>query len=185
MEHDDDPAARTWQCSLVHELDRSEAATRERARLLARRLGDVQPTSVLDELAAHAEVSLAELAALAPPADGRRLGLVLSALRDHLLDGLLDLEHAYRAVLLGAHRGLDLVQLLQPLARARQELDLADWCGRWLDRRRPLVDEAARNLEWFAGDPARAREPTTRLAHGLRSLANRLEGAAGRLHLRT
>lgn len=178
-----------WLSTLVHELFQTERSAKVHPIVEAERLGDVPPARVLRAVSAHAELALAELPPLVkrhqlPDSKvGRLVGSTFSTLRDRMFDLLLSAEKSYRGTLLGIRHGVDLVELIQYVAREDGDMVLVEWCGRWLERRRPLVEEAARELKWFAADPDRARAPARQnpLATGWRSLVHRFERVAGRL----
>lgn len=178
-----------WLSTLVHELFQTERSAKVHPIVEAERLGDVPPARALRAVSAHAERALAELPPLVkrhqlPDSKvGRLVGSTFSTLRDRMFDLLLSAEKSYRGTLLGIRHGVDLVELIQYVAREAGDLVLVEWCGRWLERRRPLVEEVARELKWFAADPDRARAPAKQspLAAGWRSLVHRFERVAGRL----
>jgi hypothetical protein len=158
----------TWLANLVRELFQTEQSAKLHPVVEAERLGDVPPATVLRAVAAHATEALAELPPLVErhrlpdSPGGRAVGAAFSAVRDHLADLLLTRETSYRGTLLGMRHGVDLVELVQYVAREDGDAALADWCAAWLERRRPLVEAAARELAWFAANPAPARAPAKR-----------------------
>ena len=184
-----DRADHAWLANLVRELFQTEESAKHHPMLEAERLGEVPPAMALRAVAAHARRTLAELPPLVRRHDlpvsngGRRLGAAFSTIRDRLADLLLTAERSYRGTLLGMRHGVDLVILIQNVARMEGDASLANWCDHWLERRRPLVEAAAQELAWFAANPARAREPAkdNPLAAGLQALVSGLEQLGARL----
>jgi hypothetical protein len=178
-----------WLATLVRELFQTERSARSHPIVEADRLGDVPPAQVLRSVAAHASEALEQLPPLVARLDlpvsegGKTIGAAFSSIRDHLLDMLLSVEKSYRGTLLGMRHGVDLVELVHYTAREQGDAALAEWCGAWLERRRPLVEAAARELAWFAANPSRAREPakSNPLAIGLQALVHGVEQLAERL----
>lgn len=178
-----------WLANLVRELFQTEESAKDHPLIEAQRLGDVPPAEALRAVSAHARRALAELPPLVRRHDlpvsngGRSVGAAFSAVRDHLADLMLTAERSYRGTLLGMRHGVDLVILIQSVARAEGDVSLANWCGHWLERRRPLVEAAAHELAWFAANPERAHMPAkdNPLAVGLQALVNGFERLAGRL----
>ncbi len=178
-----------WLANLVRELFQTEQSAKVHPRIEAERLGDVAPSKVLLAIAAHAESALAELPPLVvrhnlPNSTGGKLvGAAFSSLRDHFVDLLLSSEKSYRGTLLGMRHGVDLVELVQYVAREEGDTSLTQWCATWLEKRRPLVEAAAGELAWFAANPDRAREPAkdNPLALGLQALVNGFEQIADRV----
>lgn len=184
-----DRAEHAWLANLVRELFQTEQSAKLHPVIEAERLGDVPPAHVLRAVAEHAKTALAELPPLVERHDlpvsegGKTVGAAFSSLRDHFADLLLNAEKSYRGTLLGMRHGVDLVELIEYAARHEGDVQLAEWCARWLGTRRPLVEAAARELAWFAANPARAREPAkdNPLALGLQALVNGFETIAERL----
>lgn len=184
-----DRADHAWLANLVRELFQTEESAKHHPMLEAERLGEVPPAMALRAVAAHARRTLAELPPLVRRHDlpvsngGRRVGAAFSTIRDRLADLLLTAERSYRGTLLGMRHGVDLVILIQSVARMEGDTSLANWCDHWLERRRPLVEAAAQELAWFAANPARAREPAkdNPLAAGLQALVSGLEQLGARL----
>lgn len=184
-----DRADHAWLANLVRELFQTEESAKEHPMLEAERLGEVPPAVALRAVAAHARRTLAELPSLVRRHDlpvsngGRRVGAAFSTIRNRFADLMLTAERSYRGTLLGMRHGVDLVILIQSVARMEGDGGLANWCDHWLERRRPLVEAAAQELAWFAANPARAREPArdTPLAAGLQALISGLEQLGARL----
>ncbi len=179
----------TWFSNLVRELFQTEQSAKDHPRIEADRLGDVPPSAVLRAIADHAEAALAELPPLVSRYElpvstgGKIVGAAFSSLRDHFVDLLLNSEKSYRGTLLGMRHGVDLVELVQYVARQENDTALAQWCTTWLDKRRPLVESAAGQLAWFAANPTRAVEPAkdNPFALGLQALVSGFEQIADRV----
>ena len=178
-----------WLANLVRELFQTEQSAKVHPRIEAERLGDAPPSHVLLAISAHAEAALAELPPLVVrhnlpnSTSGKLVGAAFSSLRDHFVDLLLSSEKSYRGTLLGMRHGVDLVELIQYVAREEGDTSLTQWCATWLEKRRPLVEAAAGELAWFAAHPDRAREPAkdNPLALGLQALVNGFEQIADRV----
>lgn len=180
----------TWLALLVHELFQTEESARDHCRVEADRLGDCPPAQVLREVSLHAGDALVELPPLMRRHDlpagigGRRVGAALSGVRDYLADVLLSAEKSYRATLLGMRHGVDCIELLMDVAERHGDLDLAAWAELWLERRRPLVEAAARELAWFADHPGQATapaKPDNALARGIHAFLDVFGRAVRRL----
>jgi len=184
----DRTADHAWLSSLVRELFQTEQSAKDHPVREAERLGSVPPAEALRAVSAHARRALAELPALVsrhhlPVSNGgRRVGAAFSVVRDHFADLLLSAERSYRGTLLGMRHGVDLVLLIQSVAREQGDPALATWCGNWLERRRPLVEAVARELSWFAANPSCAFEAAkpNPLALGLQALVHGFERLAER-----
>lgn len=181
---------RAWLDLLAHEMFQTEQSAVDHPRVEAERLGDTPPARVLRAVADHAKTALAELTPLMRRSDlvvsrgGKAVGAAFSRIRDHFADLLLSREKSYRATLLGMRHGVDLVELVATLARSDGDLELAEWCEGWLVVRRPLVEDAARALAWFAEHPERATEAARSdnpLALGLHTLMRRYQHVTRRL----
>lgn len=191
MQHsqDLDRADHAWLANLVRELFQTEESAKDHPLIEAERLGEVSPADALRAVAAHARRTLAELPPLVRRHDlpvsngGRRIGAAFSTIRNRFADLMLTAERSYRGTLLGMRHGVDLVILIQSVARMEGDVSLANWCDHWLERRRPLVEAAAQELAWFAANPARAREPAKdgTLAVGLQALVSGFEQFGARL----
>jgi hypothetical protein len=116
-------------------------------------------------VAAHADAALLELTELArmhglPRSTlGSLLGALFSEARERIVDHLIDAERSYRGTLLGMRHGLDVMRMFGTCATLAQYDGLSAWAEGWLSLRTPLVDEAERQLAWFAlhADRALAR----------------------------
>jgi hypothetical protein len=78
----------------------------------------------------------------------------LAALRDLVVDRLVQGERAYRIALLDLRHGVDAVKMLREVTRNDHLLGVIRWCDDWLRDRRPLVARAERELDWFSAAPA-------------------------------
>jgi hypothetical protein len=181
---------RVWLDLLAHEMFQTEQSACDHPRVEAARLGDVAPARALLAVADHATAAMAELTPLmrrnhlVVSPGGRAVGAAFSRVRDRFADLLLSSEKSYRATLLGMRHGVDLVELVMSTAREDDDPELAAWCERWLATRRPLVEAAARELEWFAQHPERATDAAcqdSRIAVGLHALLRRWQYAAHRV----
>jgi hypothetical protein len=181
---------RDWLALLSHELYQTEQSACDHPIVEAKRLGDVPPAAALRAVAEHAAAALPELKPLLSREDrptpglGRTIGAAFSFVRDHAADLLLSSEKSYRGTLIGMRHGVDLVELVLDVAEAQGEPELADWCRRWLDNRRPLVEAAARELAWFAANPEAATAAAKRenpLARGLHAVFAGCQRAIRRL----
>lgn len=174
---------RAWLSALMRELFQTERSAKSHPTLEAERLGDNPPGRAMRAVAEHATATLDDLPRLAQAhglpvsAGGEAVGKVFSLLRDSLGDLLLNMERSYRGTLLGMRHGLDLVTLLRDVALLDEDEELVEWCTTWIDKRRPLVDAAADELEWFALRPERATAPakTGALAEGVQLVARGFE----------
>jgi hypothetical protein len=147
---------------LGRELLQTETSASVHCRREAARLPGTPVADVLLKVAQHAEESLAHLPAVIRYHPGLRIGhtfgRLLSALRQGVIDRLVDRERSYRGTLLGMHHGLDLVRLVLQFAIEQQQPELENWCRAWLETREALVERATRQLDWFAQHPREAIE---------------------------
>lgn len=177
-----------WLANLVRELFQTEQSAARHPRIEVERLGDVPPAQVLRAVAAHADSALSELPTLVKQyglpvsLGGRAVGSAFSMIRNQLTDLFFTLERSFRGTLLGMRHGVDLVTLVEQVARRDGATALADWCLMWLERRRALVADAERALAWFADHPEAAQKAARRrpLAMGLQALVSGLEHASDR-----
>ena len=179
-----------WLELLVPEMFQTEQSACDHPLVEAERLGDVPPARVLRAVAEHATVALAELTELMMRRDlpvsrgGQTVGAALSKIRDLAIDVLISSEKSYRGTLIGMRHGIDLVELTGAVAREHGDAEFADWCGQWLESRRPLVEAAARELAWFAANPERATDPArldSPVARGLHAFIRGCQHLAERL----
>jgi hypothetical protein len=151
---------------LARELMQTETSAMVHPRREAARLLGTPLAEALLAVAAHAERSLASMpSSLRQQPDtglGKHLGVMLSNLRQVVIDRVVDRERSYRGTVMGIHHGIDLVRLMVPLAKLRGELPLVAWFEQWLDERRPLVERAVDQLAWFAENPKQACERGTK-----------------------
>jgi hypothetical protein len=151
---------------LARELFQTETSAVVHGRREASRLAGTPVASALLQIAAHAEASLATL----PPSFrqdmtlklGEPVGKLFSNVRQLFVDRMIDRERSFRGTLLGCRHGIDLVRLLQPLAVRLGEASLAEWCTNWLETRERLVEQATRQLTWFASHAEEAVQSGTR-----------------------
>lgn len=149
--------------TLFPEFFQTERSAERHPMLEARRLSDTPLAAPLRAVSEHATSSLAELSRLASARGhgasrlGEKIGRLFSTIRDRFADHLIDTERSYRGTLLGIRHGLDLVVLVAAVARARGDLELAEFCDRWLETRTRMANELQARLAWFADHPERAR----------------------------
>ncbi len=147
---------------LGRELYQTETSAVVHSRREAARLLDTPVAAALLQVAEHAELRLANLPRAIKQRPnlriGKSAGRFLSAMRQLVIDRLVDRERSFRGTLLGMHHGIDLVRLIQSLATEQGETELANWCRSWLETRVPLVEQATAQLEWFARHPREAIE---------------------------
>lgn len=136
----------------------------------ARRLGSSPPAEALRSVAAHATQLRPRFDAIALPRQpvglrmGRFVGEIFSGLRYAIADRVLSAERSYRATLLGLRHGFDCARLLREVARCDGHLALLAFSTNLIDTRAPLLDEVARNLDWFANNANIAQLSGARLA---------------------
>jgi hypothetical protein len=147
------------RASLMEEIFQTERSAQLHCAREAQRLGDSAPARALRACAQHAGAVEVELVAIArkhklPEGGlGSMVGRVLSRARDLVIDRLIDEERSYRGTLLGLRHGLDVVRMMQHVADASGQVEIAGFCTRWLAEREPLVEEVARAMTWFALHP--------------------------------
>lgn len=149
---------------LFRELSQTERSASRHGRREADRYGKTPPGEALRAVAEHADRQQREVARLDRRTllSGLRVGALVgesfSFVRQLVGDRLVDAERSYRGTLLGMRHGVDLVDLIRRVADASGQVEIGGFCTRWLDERRPLVDQVAHELAWFASHPARASE---------------------------
>lgn len=149
--------------TLIPEFFQTERSAERHPELEAQRLSDTPLAGPLRAVSEHATSSLAALAGLAAARGhetdrfGEKVGRLFSTIRDRFADHLIDAERSYRGTLLGIRHGLDLVVLVGAVARDKQDVELAEFCDRWLETRTRLANELQARLAWFAQHPERAR----------------------------
>jgi hypothetical protein len=164
--------------SLFVELFQTERSAEVHLQKEAERLGDTPPASALRAIAQHAISVNAELPQVAGARDlsttrlGTAIGDFFSLARRTFTDPVMESERSYRASLLGARHGVDLVKLVRATADAGGDAELVAWCTEWLSVREPLVEAACAQLEWFGWHP----EPATRHVGGVAGFFRRLVG---------
>ena len=154
-----EPDRRRFLGRLVREVSRAELMAIEHAAREARRLGeDAPPVAALRAVAAHAEAMRSRFATIVSgydlPAVRGGLGAALAALRDLVVDRIVQSERAYRIALLDLRQGLDVVKLLREAARGDELFGVIRWCDDWMSARRTLVAHVERELAWFSAIPA-------------------------------
>ena len=87
---------------------------------------------------------------------GRRLARVLAHVRELGADLRVSTEKSYRATLLEIHQASVAFLLLEDAALAVRDLELSDYCHRWIADRTRLIGDVERDLAWFAENPERA-----------------------------
>ena len=85
------------------------------------------------------------------------VGHMASLVRDFGTDLFLSSEKSYRATVLGVHHGIGAIALLEDVAIASNDQELADFCAEVLLERRSLVLAAEEELAWFAEHPGVAQ----------------------------
>ncbi|HEX6243497.1 MAG TPA: hypothetical protein VFZ61_21440 [Polyangiales bacterium] len=158
-------AQRALLRNLSRELFQTEVSAARHCRREARRNPGSPPAETLLLVAAHADAALRELTELASlhglprSSFGMLLGALFSEARERVADHLIDAERSYRGTLLGMRHGLDVMRMFGACATLAQYDGLSLWAESWLALREPLVDEAERQLAWFAlhADRALAR----------------------------
>src|SRR5690606_31328766 len=83
-------------------------------------------------------------------------GELFSLLRNLVFDRILDVERSYRGTLLGFHHGIGVARLLRSVAERLDEREMVAFLDEWLEERKALVENAERELHWFADLPRRA-----------------------------
>lgn len=142
---------------LVIEVFQTEESAKEHPRKEAERLGETPPGAAMLAVSAHAARALAELGAIAEGLGYHRkegvgvtIGKTFSLVREAVVDRMLSQEKNYRGTLLGMQHGVDLFVLVEAAARRAGKTQLALFCARWLEERRPLVEAARAQVPWFA-----------------------------------
>lgn len=87
---------------------------------------------------------------------GRRIARVFADVRELGADLRLSTEKSYRATLLEIHQASVAFLLLEEAALAVGDLELSDYCHRWVADRTRLIGDVERDLAWFAANPERA-----------------------------
>ncbi len=153
--------------SLFVELFQTEESAAVHCAREADRLKDTPPGEAFRAIAEHARVRMADIEALArerkmPEAkSGTAIGRVFSDTREAIADRVLSSERSYRMTLLGTRHGLDLVHLVEHVARQQNDTGLEQFCMAWLRERDPLVRRAHAQLRWFAEHPEEASTTST------------------------
>jgi hypothetical protein len=148
--------------TLFRELFQTEKSAKLHSTREADRLGDGPPAAALRAVVEHATRVLNELPGLAEKNDlpvsaaGMALGVFLSNCRQFAVDHLVEAERSYRGTLIGVRHGVDLVELIGKVAKAKDNSELSEWCATWLQERKPLVEQLVQALQWFAENPDKA-----------------------------
>ncbi len=161
--------ASTLIANLFPEAFQTEESALTHAGREAERLGATPPGRSMRELSEHARRVMPELLRLAearghrPARRGKMLGRMFSNVRTLGADLLISTEKSYRGTILGAHHGVGTFLLLEDVAIASGDQELADFCAAWLSERKKLVEDAEGDLAWFAAHPeiatSRAKPP--------------------------
>jgi hypothetical protein len=151
---------------LLVEAAQAERNVRSHCGREADRLGSTPPGWSMRAVANRAQRALRDLRPLAEGrSDGsgpgevplsRRIGRMLSEVRELGADIRLSTEKSYRATLLEIHQAAVAFLLLEDAAVAAGDQELADYCHRWLADRTRLIGDVERDLAWFAANPERA-----------------------------
>lgn len=154
------PTASTLIQYLLPESFQTEESAIVHCSREADRLGAAPPGRAMREISEHARSLMPELQRLAKArgqlAAARRgsvLGRVFSNVRTFGSDLLLSMEKSYRGTLDGVHHGVGVFLFLEDVATARTDQELSDFCGAWLAKRKELIEDAERDLAWFAEHP--------------------------------
>jgi hypothetical protein len=148
--------------NVIHEVFQTETSAVRHCRREAERLAATGPGSAMIAISEHASRVLEALApvcqreGLPVSVGGSTAGLVLSELRDKVVDRLVQSERSYRGTLMGLHHGIDLMKLVTLTAEASGKVALVDLCAEWLPTRTALVQRAIEELAWFVLHPERA-----------------------------
>jgi hypothetical protein len=148
--------------NLTPELFQTETSAARHCRREARRVPGTPPAATLLAVAEHADVALRELEELArahqlPRSSfGVALGNLFSETRQRVADRLIDAERSFRGTLLGMRHGIDVVHMVELTAREAGCDPLVRWAEAWRQRREPLIQEAERQLGWYATHVDRA-----------------------------
>jgi hypothetical protein len=140
---------------LLLELTDADRDASRLPRREAERLGDVPPARALRAVAAHADETLAVLAAIGrargirPSAIGEAADVALALVRHLVRERGGDAAHGYRGALLGLRRGMDVTRALRAAAGEEADGALVDFCDGWLSVRLRLVAGVEAELAWF------------------------------------
>ena len=166
---------------LLVEAAQAERTVRSHCGREADRLGSTPPGWSMRAVANRAQRALRDLRPLAQGRSeglgredvpfSRRIGRMISDVRELGADILVSTEKSYRATLLEIHQAAVAFLLLEDAAVAAGDEELADYCHRWLAERTRLIGDAERDLAWFAANPERA------LGRAMPPLMNRLRRA--------
>jgi len=149
--------------SLFGELRQTERSAEVHCAREARRL-DGAPREALLAVSSHAaEINrqlpdLLRTESLPEGGLGRRIGSLLSTIREVVADRLIDRERSYRATLLGLRHGADVIRMIRHVADASGRVEIGGFCARWLHEREPLVGRVEHAMSWFSHHPEDAIE---------------------------
>ena len=150
--------------SLLPEAFQTEESAREHPAREAGRLGATPPAAAMMAISRHAAASLVKLRALVEKRGkkmtkaGARLGQLFSLVRTVAADRVYSTERSYRLTIVGVQHGIGLFILLQDVAMAARDEELAELCTALLVERRVLCANAEEALIWFAQHPDRAAQ---------------------------
>jgi hypothetical protein len=149
---------------LMREYFQTETSASRHCRREAERFTDAAYAGPFRLIAAHADQVLETLPAIARQENlpvspgGSAVGALFSQARDKMADKLIDAERSYRGTMLGLRHGVDLVKLIEAVAKRHNRPALTTFCQGWLQQRQPLVDQSELGFGWFAEHPDRANE---------------------------
>jgi hypothetical protein len=164
MRNDDASEYQAFLRNLAHEVFQTETSAVRHCRREAERYEDTPVAQALNAVAQHADTALRdfkELArreALPTSAPGGILGETFSLVRDFFADRMIEAERSYRGTLLGIRHGIDVMHMVEQVARAAGREGLATWAHDWLRARTPLALAVEAQLAWFATHIDRARQ---------------------------
>src|SRR5689334_4411230 len=101
--------------NVVHEVFQTESSARRHCRREAERLHGTGPGRAMLVISEHAAQALNQLGTICQReglpvgVGGSTVGMVLSEMRDKVLDRLIQSERSYRGTLVGLHHGIDLM----------------------------------------------------------------------------
>ena len=150
--------------NVVHEVFQTETSAVRHCRREAERLGATGPGRAMMAISGHASQVLEALGPICQreglpiSVGGSTAGMLLSEMRDKVLDRLIQSERSYRGTLMGLHHGIDLMKLVTLAAEASGKPFLLELCNNWIPARTALVQLAVEELSWFVMHPERATE---------------------------
>jgi hypothetical protein len=150
--------------NVVHEVFQTETSAVRHCQREAERLASTGPGRAMIAISGHASQVLEALGpvcrreGLPVSVGGSTAGVLLSEMRDKVLDRLIQSERSYRGTLMGLHHGIDLMKLVTLAAEASGKSSLLELCSNWIPARTALVQVAVEELSWFVMHPERATE---------------------------